>query len=264
MFGQGPGAGSGEGAKSMSKSTSNAFVKINKITKASAFSSPESFLQSAFDLRGSNPSPNEHRLDMQLTLSVLEWIPLSVNLCWCYLMLIFLCSLTREAQAAYLIPFRRGAFSKTSSAAPARHLPKTLQYSSIYFHYFFNAHLQYALIVLEFGGATFRRASWTSSTFSVTRQPLAWTVLRGLAILGPACKRPFGRDQGQSDLSGVEAGHWSVRRWRGKDQIFHINSPSPLVTTSSSTSHISCFCPNTVWGENGRSKSSLPLEDQVE
>lgn len=65
----------------MSKSTSNAFVKINKITKASAFSSPESFLQSAFDLRGSNPSPNEHRLDMQLTLSVLEWIPLSVNLC---------------------------------------------------------------------------------------------------------------------------------------------------------------------------------------
>lgn len=93
------------------------------------------------------------------------------------------------------------------------------QDASIFFNIFslfFNAHLQYALIVLEFGGATFRRASWTSSTFSVTRQPLAWTVLRGLAILGPACKRLFGRDQGQSDLSGVEAGHWSVRRWRGK------------------------------------------------
>ena len=106
----------------------------------------------------------------------------------------------------------------------ARHLPQLQQDTSprrfnilqYKFSLLFNVHLQCALIVLEFGGATFRRASWTSSTFSVTRQPLAWKVLRGLAILGPAWKTLFGRDQGQSDLSGVEAGHWSVRRWRGK------------------------------------------------
>ena len=258
MFGQGPGAGSGEGAKSMSKSTSNAFVQNQQNNKSKCIFVTRIIPSECFWFTRLKP--------------VAEWAQaqsywVDPTQCQSALMLfdvdIFMLPYSGSAGC---IPdsiqkrcIQQDIFRSSSKTPP--------QDASIFFNIFslfFNAHLQYALIVLEFGGATFRRASWTSSTFSVTRQPLAWTVLRGLAILGPACKRLFGRDQGQSDLSGVEAGHWSVRRWRGKDQIFHINSPSPLVTTSSSTSHISCFCPNTVWGENGRSKSSLPLEDQVE
>ncbi len=243
-------------------------------TRASSFSS-ESLLQSAFDLRGSNPPPNEHRLDMELTLNVLEWIPLSVNLCWCYLMFIFLCSLTREAQVAYLIPFRRGAFSKTSSAAPATNLPlnftftelpfKTLQYSSIYFIMF----QCWTLICFNLVGVWRCNISPRIMDFehilgheaTACMNDVAWCYHFGSISM----ETLFGRDQGQSDLSGVEAGHWSVRRWRGKRSNIHINASSPLVTISSSTSHFKCQLFMSKYGKKMEQASLLcNFEDHVE
>ena len=237
-------------------------------TKASSFSS-ESLLH-AFDLRGSNPPPNEHRLDMELTLNVLEWIPLSVNLCWCYLMFIFLCSLTREAQVAYLIPFRRGAFSKTSSAAPATHLPlnftftelpfKTLQYSSIYFIMF----QCWTLICFNLVGVWRCNISPRIMDFehilgheaTACMNDVAWCYHFGSISM----ETLFRRDQGQSDLSGVEAGHWSVRRWRGKrSNISHQFIITPCdnlkfnIPLQVSVVHVQ------IWEEDGTSKSSLQL-----